>query len=39
MTAGSFSAARANEEGETRFLQTDDIPHRSAGRDGYVVAS
>jgi hypothetical protein len=43
VTAGSFSAARANEEGETRFLQTDATinPGNSGGpmldEDGYVV--
>ena len=43
VTAGSFSAARANEEGETRFLQTDARinPGNSGGpmldEDGYVV--
>jgi hypothetical protein len=43
VTAGSFSAARANEEGETRFLQTDATinPGNSGGPmldgDGYVV--
>lgn len=43
VTTGSFSAARANEEGETRFLQTDATinPGNSGGpmldEDGYVV--
>ena len=43
MTAGSLSAARANEEGETRFLQTDATinPGNSGGpmldEDGYVI--
>jgi hypothetical protein len=43
VTAGSFSAARSNEEGETRFLQTDATinPGNSGGPmldgDGYVV--
>ena len=43
MTAGSFSAARADEEGETRFLQTDATinPGNSGGpmldEDGYVM--
>ena len=43
VTAGSFSAARSNEEGETRFLQTDASinPGNSGGpmldEDGYVV--
>ena len=43
VTAGSLSAARANEQGETRFLQTDATinPGNSGGpmldEDGYVV--
>ena len=43
VTAGSLSAARANEEGERRFLQTDASinPGNSGGpmldEDGYVV--
>lgn len=43
VTAGSFSAARASEEGETRFLQTDATinPGNSGGpmldEDGYVM--
>jgi S1-C subfamily serine protease len=43
VTAGSLSAARANEEGDTRFLQTDATvsPGNSGGpmldEEGYVV--
>ena len=43
VSAGSLSAARANEEGDTRFLQTDATinPGNSGGpmldEDGYVV--
>ena len=43
VTAGSLSAARSNEQGETRFLQTDATvnPGNSGGpmldEDGYVV--